>query len=623
VFREVEVLKRLRDVQGIVSLIDFFVRPKEFHIVQVFAKGGDVFDRLAERTTYTEQDTRELAIRLLNTIKDMHERGFVHRDLKPENLLLKSENDDYNILLADFGFSKKIPRGGLHTRCGTPAFVAPEIVVGAAYDERVDMWSFGVLMFLLIGGYPPFQGEDHRRLFRKVRAADYIFHETYWENVSIEVKQLIASLLVVNPDYRWTAKEALEESCWLKMEEETLSERDLSRTIREIRKFNARRKLKSAIMAVHWATKARFWNTDNIAFSQQTKGWDASAEEKYKKMSRPVNLGFRDVYALKKKLRKGSFATVWECMHKQTGELYAVKIINREGMKPSDDEAVMNEVAIMQSLSHKNIVPLVDFYEEKSHFYLVMDYMSGGDVFDRIVELNHYTEKDARDLAMVLLKAVKYMHEQGVAHRDIKPQNLLIKEGDDTDIKVADFGFARRVHTPQSLTTRCGTPTYVAPEILKNIPHDTKVDMWSVGVVIYVLLVGYPPFMEDKQQELFRKIRSGDYEFFEEDWGGISQEAKDLVKGLLVVDPNQRLSASAALRSPWFEDAISGRLSSRSLNSSLLGLKEKRNRLRSIAAAVIWLSRAASAEPVQKSHLVSVVEEDSDGDVPMASTGAL
>jgi serine/threonine protein kinase len=402
------------------------------------------------------------------------------------------------------------------------------------------MWSVGVLLYLLIGGYPPYQDDSHRGLFRKIRAAGSVFHETYWEHVSVEAKRLIASLMCVNPEFRWTAGRALPCS-WIQAEDETSSTRSLGEALEELRRFNARRKLKSAITAVHWATTATFWNADNVTFSQQQKTWDNADAAVATKET--LHLSFRDLYQLKKKLRTGSFATVWECVHIETQNVYAVKVINREGLKPVDDEAVMNEVAILQSLTYKHIVQLLDFFEEKDYFFIVMDYMTGGDVFDRIVEKNHYTEKDARDLVRILLKAVRYMHGQGVAHRDLKPQNLLLKvrmflvyddcirfqpaiylitlqsKDNDSDIRIADFGFSRRVHTPQSLTNRCGTPTYVAPEILKNIPHDTKADMWSVGVIIYVLLVGYPPFMEDKQADLFRKIRSGEYEFFEEELG--------------------------------------------------------------------------------------------------------
>jgi len=622
VFREVEVMKDLNDIEGVVSVIDFFVKPTEFHIVQDLAHGGDVFDRLAKRTVYTEQDACDLARRLLETMRAMHERGYVHRDMKPENLLLRNESHDADILVADFGFSKKVPLGGLKTKCGTPAFVAPEILLGTKYNQQVDMWSVGVLLFLLVGGYPPFQDENHHDLFRKIRAADYIFHESYWEHVSVEAKQLISSLLVVNPKSRWTAEQTLNEAKIFKIDGETLRKRCLGKTLAEVRSFCAKRKLKSAMHAVTWMKSARFWNQDSVTFSQQMSRQSSAAsaatsnssitkdEGSEVSLSQPTTspqlsnlaispppVGFRSTYDLKAKIRKGSFATVWECVHKDTKDMFAVKIINREGLKPSDDEAVMNEVAIMQSLAHRHIVQLVDFYEEKEYFFLVMDYMTGGDVFDRIIGMHHYTEKDARDLVQVLLKAVKFMHDRGVAHRDLKPQNLLLKSKENNaNIKIADFGFSRRVHTPQSLVNRCGTPSYVAPEILKNIPHDTKSDMWSVGVITYVLLVGYPPFMDEKQQELFRKIRSGEYDFPMEDWGVISGDAIELIKSLLVVDPHQRLTADAALRMPWFKDENLKRLSSRSLAASIQSLKEKRIRLRTISQAVLWVANPVSGE---------------------------
>lgn len=125
-------------------------------------------------------------------------------------------------------------------------------------------------------------------------------------------------------------------------------------------------------------------------------------------------------------------------------------------------------------------------------------------------------------------------------------------ELNDSSIKVADFSFAKRVHTPKSLFTRCGTPTYVAPEILKNHPHDQSCDMWSIAVIAYISLVGYPPFMEEDQRVLFKKIRYGEYTFYEEDWVGISHESKDFIKQLLVVDPDRRMTASNALRHQWF-----------------------------------------------------------------------
>lgn len=601
VFREVDVLRQVAAGHpGIIALVDFYERPEVFHVVLELARGGDVFDRLARRTTYTEKDARDLARNLLEATQHVHSHGIVHRDLKPENMLLVDDVSDVSLKLADFGFAKRLsdgnPPGKLTTRCGTPAFVAPEILLSVPYTEKCDMWSVGVILYLLLGGYPPFQHENHQGLFRKIRAADYVFHDKYWDKVSIGAKQLISSLLHVDPDVRLSATDALTSSQWINTDDLSLSERDISSTLQEMKRFNARRKLRGAMHAVTWAVTATFWNIDTVSFSGRDPTTDvvhswgratsAAASAAAAASSSPttsaairnkkaVGVTFRDMYELRQKIRSGSYATVWEGVDKASQSIpYAIKVVKRKDLKPKDDAQFLNEVAILQSLEHPNIVGIHDFFEEKDYFFLVMELMNGGDVFDRIVKRTHYTEKDARDLAKCLLGAVAFMHSHGVAHRDLKPQNLLLANlDDDADMKVADFGFAKRVHTPKSLISRCGTPTYVAPEILKNHPHDCSADMWSVGVIIYVLLVGYPPFMEENQRVLFRKIRMGDYEFYPEDWNDISTSAKELIQSLLVVDPTKRMIAKDALCHEWICDLNDDDLSMRDLSGSLSELR--------------------------------------------------
>lgn len=337
---------------------------------------------------------------------------------------------------------------------------------------------------MLIGGYPPFQGKNHKELFRKVRSADFVFHESYWQNASVESKRLISHLLAVNPETRLSAEEALKGDWFVKSDAEALRNRDLSLNLESIRKFNPRKKWKLAIQAVRFAAAAPFWDPTAVGFNSKLQDLNEDESETEGKPVDPTSemqstpsdtekaqpnraQKFLDIYELKKKLRKGSYATVWECIHKDSGEIYAVKIIARRGLDPKDDESVLNEVSMMLSLTeNKYVVQLHDFIEEKEAFYLVMENMAGGDVFDRIISMTRYTEKDARDLVVVLLKAISSMHEIGIAHRDIKPQNLLLVSSDNNaDVKVGDFGFARRVHTPESLTSRVGTPSYVAPEV--------------------------------------------------------------------------------------------------------------------------------------------------------------
>lgn len=625
VFREVAILRELREVPHVIPIIDFIEEPEKLYVVQVYAKGGDLFRRLTELQVYTEKNARDIAIVLLETLDTMHTKHqVVHRDLKPENLLLESRGKQ-NIYFADFGFARKVTAEGLSTRCGTPAFVAPEIILGTKYREAVDMWSLGCILFMMLGGYPPFHtadgdGKELKQLFRKIRAADYTFHESQWKNVSPAAKSLIARLLTVNPEYRFTAKQALESEWVTKVDDHSLAMRDLHASLSSLKKFNGRMTLKGAMNAVKFAMSADFWNSEAITFSRQTKNMIVDDKLVKEALWTPGKVKFDDEYEVKKKIRKGSCATVYQCVHKGTKEIYAVKIIRRAKLRASEDEFVMNEVSIMQSLSAygQYIVQLLDFYEEEQYFYMVMDYMGGGDVFDRVLEKTKYTEEDARKLTKVLLKATRCMHQAGVAHRDLKPQNLLLtSKDDDAHIKVTDFGFARRVHAPQSLTSRCGTPTFVAPEILKNIPHDESADLWSIGVVVYILLVGYPPFMKDTQSELFQQIRTGSWDFVDEDWVNISSEAKELVSNLLVVDPAQRWTVEQALKSAWISEPNLESMN-KDLTASISSLRQRRARLRASPMfdnhAVIW-EGADSDSPIR----AGTKAEDSVGEDSSAS----
>lgn len=296
---------------------------------------------------------------------------------------------------------------------------------------------------------------------------------------------------------------------------------------------------------------------------------------------------FSRVYTLKGVLGTGAFSTVKEGLHKNAppGVSYAIKVVDRNKLTEEDAAALIDEVTILKEFDHPHVIKLFDFFEEPNTYYLVMERMSGGELFDRIVAKLYYNEKEARDVCKTLLDAVNYCHENNVAHRDLKPENLLLLSAEnDSEVKIADFGFAKRVFVPNSLTTQCGTPGYVAPEILEGLPYDTAADMWSVGVILYILLGGYPPFIEKNQRDLFRKIRRGEYEFHEEYWGAVSQDAKNLISSLLAVDPKKRLAAEEALSNNWImgDDA---ELAKKDLGANLDKFKEF-NAKRKFKAAV-------------------------------------
>jgi len=294
---------------------------------------------------------------------------------------------------------------------------------------------------------------------------------------------------------------------------------------------------------------------------------------------------FDGEYKRGKTLGEGAFSVVVEATNKSSGESYAVKVVTKSKLTKEDEIALKDEILVLKELKHQHIIRLYDVFEEKDFWYLVTEKMMGGELFDRIVSKSFYNEKEARDVCKILFEAIGYCHSKAVAHRDLKPENLLLRsEENDSEIKIADFGFAKKVLTANSLTTQCGTPGYVAPEILEGIPYDTKSDMWSLGVIVYILLGGYPPFIEQNQRELFRKIRKGQYEFHEEYWGAVSADAKDLISSLLTVSPAKRLSAQEALKHKWMtqDDSV---LAGMSLDANLSELR-KYNAKRKFKAAV-------------------------------------
>lgn len=212
----------------------------------------------------------------------------------------------------------------------------------------------------------------------------------------------------------------------------------------------------------------------------------------------------------------------------------------------------------MQMLNHPNIVHFYNCYEDSDHIYIGLEYLQGGELFDRIIQKVTYNENEARNALKCILWGIKHCHDRNIAHRDLKPENLLMTTNEeDADIKICDFGFAAKCTSKHCLEDSCGTPGYVAPEILRQIPHGIAVDMWAIGIIAYTLLAGYSPFYHSNDQKLFRLIVKGHYEFHPDAWSEISEEAKDFIRNLLVQDPDTRFTVDQALAHPWVDPIIS------------------------------------------------------------------
>jgi serine/threonine protein kinase len=260
-----------------------------------------------------------------------------------------------------------------------------------------------------------------------------------------------------------------------------------------------------------------------------------------------------DDFIFDRELGKGNYAVVKLAISQEDGQQYAVKIISQDVLIESSraTEAIVNEVSILRKLDHPRIVKLVRLYESTENLYLVLEYVSGGELFKRILARKSFSEESASLFMKNLLETLSYIHSKNIVHRDIKPENILmVSSEEDNDFKIADFGLA--TESSYSMTLRCGSPGYVAPEILRKTAYNTKVDVFSAGVIMYILLSGRTPFYGKSPNEILARNKECRFYFNEKYWGKISRQGIDLVLKLTSTDPNQRPNAEEALKHPWF-----------------------------------------------------------------------
>ncbi|XP_012142049.2 calcium/calmodulin-dependent protein kinase II isoform X18 [Megachile rotundata] len=262
---------------------------------------------------------------------------------------------------------------------------------------------------------------------------------------------------------------------------------------------------------------------------------------------------FSDNYDLKEELGKGAFSVVRRCVQKSTGQEFAAKIINTKKLTARDFQKLEREARICRKLQHPNIVRLHDSIQEENYHYLVFDLVTGGELFEDIVAREFYSEADASHCIQQILESVHHCHHNGVVHRDLKPENLLLaSKAKGAAVKLADFGLAIEVQGEQQAWFGfAGTPGYLSPEVLKKEPYGKPVDIWACGVILYILLVGYPPFWDEDQHRLYAQIKAGSYDYPSPEWDTVTPEAKNLINQMLTVNPSKRITASEALKHPW------------------------------------------------------------------------
>ncbi|KAM8921332.1 ribosomal protein S6 kinase alpha-5 [Pelodytes ibericus] len=589
---ERQVLEHIRQSPFLVTLHYAFQTDTKLHLILDYISGGELFTHLSQREKFTEEEVQIYIGEIVLALDHLHKLGIIYRDIKLENILLDSNG---HVVLTDFGLSKEFvsdERERTFSFCGTIEYMAPEIVEGGEFghDKAVDWWSLGVLTYELLTGASPFtvDGEknSHAEISRRILKSE----PPYPTELSEEVKELMQRLLQKDPEKRLGSgpegSEEIKKHHFFKdINWEDLSakkvlapfrpiikdELDVGNFAEEFTELDPTYSPAALPMNADWMFQGYSFVAPSILFKRNAA--IADPLEYHPSVDRPgatsiarsammKDSPFYQHYDLdlkEKPLGEGSFSICRKCSHKKTKQEFAVKIISKRMESNTQKEIA----ALKLCEGHPNIVKLYDVYHDQLHTFMVLELLKGGELFERIKKKKLFSETEASYIMRRLVSAVSHMHDVGVVHRDLKPENLIFTdESDNSEINIIDFGFARlKPPDNQPLKTPCFTLHYAAPERLNDTGYDESCDLWSLGVILYTMLSGQVPFqchektiMYASADEIMQKIKQGDFSFEGEAWKNVSREAKDLIQGLLTVDPNKRIKMSSLRYNEWLQD---------------------------------------------------------------------
>eukprot|EP00917_Polyrhabdina_sp_WS-2016_P023088 GHVP01049994.1.p1 GENE.GHVP01049994.1~~GHVP01049994.1.p1 ORF type:complete len:527 (+),score=116.82 GHVP01049994.1:1766-3346(+) len=324
---------------------------------------------------------------------------------------------------------------------------------------------------------------------------------------------------------------------------------------------------------------------------------------------------FSDRYQGLKVLGKGSFGEVILCRERQSKSEVAVKVISKKSMKNAPKkEALLKEVDLLKQLDHPNIMKLFEFFEDSGYYYLVSELYTGGELFDEIISRKKFSEIDAAKLFRQIMSGIAYMHKMNIVHRDLKPENLLLADKTPTaNIKIIDFGLSTYTDPQQRLKDKIGTAYYIAPEVLQG-NYSEKCDIWSAGVILYILLSGCPPFHGSTEYEILQKVKNGTYNFNQLQWKNTSPGCRELIRQMLTFQPSQRISANTALQHVWLTQPAADLASVPQLYDALVSMKSFKAEQTLAQAALLYICSKLTTEEENKTLTTIFQRLDQNGD---------
>ncbi|XP_017877850.1 ribosomal protein S6 kinase 2 beta isoform X2 [Ceratina calcarata] len=549
----------------IVRLHYAFQTEGNLYLILDFLRGGDLFSRLAKEVMFTEDDVKFYLAELALALGHIHKLGIIYRDLKPENILLDTEG---HICLTDFGLCKQpVDDRKTYSFCGTVEYMAPEIVGRNGHSFAADWWSFGVVMFEMLTGALPFQGANPKETMTQILRAKLGMPL----NISPEAQALLRVLFKRIPANRLGSggtEEIKNHPFFATIDWDALYKKQIKPPFKPAvsheddafyfdSEFTCRTPKDSPGMPPSANAHEQFRGFSFVApclLEDQAKCTEYkhcdSLIESFPTYVSPVPIA--DEYELKHAIGKGSYSTVFLAVHKASKTEYAVKVIEKSKRNPTEEIEIL-----LRYGRHPHIVTLKAVHEDDKRAYLVLELLRGGELLDRLLQRRNLTEREAAEVMYTIASVVNYLHENGVVHRDLKPSNILYsKPGDDpSTLCLCDLGFAKQLRAENGLLmTPCYTANFVAPEVLKRQGYDAACDIWSLGVLLYIMLAGYTPFRNnpgDSATDILDRIGPGCIDVETGIWCQISSKAKELVKRMLHVDPNRRPTAAGILKNPW------------------------------------------------------------------------
>ena len=324
-------------------------------------------------------------------------------------------------------------------------------------------------------------------------------------------------------------------------------------------------------------------------------------------------------YDIDKKIGSGTFGKVYEVTYRPINQKRAMKVVKRDTINYQDDaQKFLKEIEMLTQLDHPNIIKIYEYYVDELNYYVITELARGGELYEQIYKLQNFKEEHAAVIMQQIISAVCYMHSKGIVHRDLKPENIMLESGvdeGDLNIKLIDFGTSNYFHKNEKLSLKVGTPYYIAPEILKST-YNYKCDIWSLGVIMYILLSGNPPFNGPDDQAILNKVKMGKYSMDIPEFSQVSSEAKDLIQKMLTYDPEKRISAIEALRHPWFTKYLKPRSSfenEKSVSKPFENLRKISAKEKLQQATIAFLVHHVSTSEMVKDLTNIFKELDTDG----------